>query len=611
MNILQPSALWALAVVPLIVIFYILRPRHRRQVVPSVRLWLQLPSDLEGRPRWRLPVSSLLLLAQLIVAAGLALALARPALPGAIRQHLILLLDTSPTMMATDVSPNRLALAVSNARSIVETLQPDDLVTLITIEPSPKIVATGRGPNAIDQALANVTAAPARGDATSAMVLAAQTAQLSRDTHNRVVILSDGANSDLSTKALGSIAADVSFQQVGGSDDNVGITSLSVRPMIGSTNRFVGFVQVTNYSHQDVKTNFKAAADGIAFGQQLLNVPLRGHVELSLPLPAGTRHFSVGIDAKDKYGADKSAEVLVPGAQHILITIVSSDPGLWQQAFKTIPTVDAKVVAPSAYKPTDSTLTVFSGFVPATLPPGNVALVAPPKGNPIVPVTGDVQNADIVHTDSSSPLFASVDLGGLFVADTATFGDVSWARSVADTSKGPAILTGTRDGRTIIVIGFDPGQTDWPQRISFPVFIANLVDSLSVPPVPTDVVAGSVLDLPPASESGQVLIQLPNGKMDVFTSNGRPVRFTDTGQLGPYQVTYTNGGSPVARQEFVVNRLGVTENNIMPQVDPAQLSQTGGPTGLPSQHDVWMWVAGGALAVIGVEWLAYFSRLGR
>ena len=99
--------------------------------------------------------------------------------------------------------------------------------------------------------------------------------------------------------------------------------------------------------------------------------------------------------------------------------------------------------------------------------------------------------------------------------------------------------------------------------------------------------------------------------MDVFSSDGRPVRFTDTGQLGLYQVTYTHDAASVTRQEFVVSRLGVTESNIAPQIDPTQLSQNGGPTGLPSQHDVWMWVAGGALALVGLEWLAYFRRFGR
>ena len=64
----------------------------------------------------------------------------------------------------------------------------------------------------------------------------------------------------------------------------------------------------------------------------------------------------------------------------------------------------------------------------------------------------------------------------------------------------------------------------------------------------------------------------------------------------------------VARQEFVVNRLGLAESNILPSVDPTQLTQLGSPAGRQSEHEIWTWVAGGALALLGVEWLAYFSR---
>ncbi|HEY8883959.1 MAG TPA: BatA and WFA domain-containing protein, partial [Chloroflexota bacterium] len=299
MNVLQPTALWALAALPVILLLYILRPRHHRLIVPSVRFWQHLPSDLEGQPRWRLPVSSLLLVAQLLVAGAVAFALMRPAVPGQIRQHLIVLIDTSPSMLATDASPNRLALAVSDAQKLLTTLNADDEATLISIEPSPRVLAEGNGPHAVDGALARVTAAPARGDVASALVLASQTAEQSRDSHNRIVVLSDGAFGAVALNALGQIPADVSYQQVGASDDNQAITALSVRPMIGSVNRFVGFAQLTNYAHVATPVTFEAQADGIIVDRKTVSLPARGHVEVSLPLPNGTRHLVVNLTTQD------------------------------------------------------------------------------------------------------------------------------------------------------------------------------------------------------------------------------------------------------------------------------------------------------------------------
>lgn len=608
MTLIQPAALGALIAIPLILLLYVLRPRHRRLVVSSVRLWRHLPSDLEGRPRWRLPVSNLLLLIQLLAAGALAFALARPGLPGEIRQHLILLVDCSPSMLATDVEPSRFAAAVQQARSRVAQLHPEDEATLIAVDPSPRIVASGKGAQAIDQALDRLAPAAGRGDLTTALLLASQVAELSRDSHNQVIILSDGAGGGASLDEVGAIPADLSFQQIGTSDTNQAVTALSVRPMIGSDDRFVGFVQVTNYAHLDAKIPFEARADGLSVGRQTLTIPARGHVELSLPLPVGTHLLSVALQTKDALRQDDQAVIIVPSNRDIAVTLVATDPSFWTRALKPVPNVRLKVVNPSTYHPDGAMVTIFQGFVPSTLPPGNLVLVAPPPGNVIVPVDGEVQNATLVHADDGNALVNSVDLIGLFVPQLLHFGSLAWAQTIVDSSQGPAILAGEQNGRQIVIIGFDPRATDWPQRISFPVFAANLIDTLTPQRIASQVKAGSVLDIAPTADAKQLLVKLPDGKIDVF-GGGRMVRFTDTDQLGTYQVTETDGSAAIAQHDFVVERLGIAESNIVPQVDPSQLARSGSPNGRPSLHEVWIWLAGGVLALMSLEWLVFFRRL--
>ncbi|HLZ09160.1 MAG TPA: hypothetical protein VKT80_11265, partial [Chloroflexota bacterium] len=420
--------------------------------------------------------------------------------------------------------------------------------------------------------------------------------------------LSDGSSGPIPLQSVGPIPADVSFQQIGGSDNNQAVTALTVRPMIGSANRFVGFVQVANYAHQDVRVGFQAQADGLQVDREQLTIPARGHLELSLPLPVGTRHVVVSIDDHDVYSADDRAEVLVPDSQSIPVTLVSSDPGFWERAFRTISTVALTIVPPASYKPDAAAITVFDKTVPSALPGGAMVLVQPTKGNPYVDVTGDTNDTDVVHLDPTTPLFDSIDLAGLILPSTVTFGSTPWATVLADSSNGPVVLDGIQNGHRMLVLGFDPGSTDWIQRPSFPVFVANLVDNLVTAPIPPDATAGDVLDLPPFPGASNLLVQLPNGKVDVFNVADRPIRFTDTSQLGHYTATYTTGSNTIASQEFVVNRLGLSESSILPTVDPSQVSQLGSPVGRQSQHEIWPWVAGGVLALLSVEWLAYFSR---
>ena len=276
---------------------------------------------------------------------------------------------------------------------------------------------------------------------------------------------------------------------------------------------------------------------------------------------------------------------------------------------KTLPTVRLKTVTPGAYKPDDAAVTIFDGFVPAALPSGNVVMVAPPPGNAQFPVSGNLSAATVVQTDDTNPLFDSVDLTGLYVPQPERLGSMPWAQPIAQTTSGPILLEGQVNGREVVVIGFEPTTTDWPQRIAFPVFVANVVQTLAPRSFPAQIEPGTALDLPPVTGADTVVARLPNGKADVFSQVTGPIRFTDTNQLGDYVVSYLSGSTPLAQHEFVASSLGISKSDIAPRVDPQVLTQTGSPAGKPTQHEVWPWVAGGALALLSAEWLLFFRRL--
>ena len=178
MSFLVPAALGFLALVPVIVLFYILRARHQQQRVPSTSFWRQITSDLEGRPSRRIPLLSLLLLLQILVVAALALALARPAVVGGERAHLILVLDAAASMQATDVAPSRFEEAKRQARALVDGLKAGDGVTLIRAARSPSILDTSTEPerSSLLNALAAATPSSGASDMVSAIALASSLA---------------------------------------------------------------------------------------------------------------------------------------------------------------------------------------------------------------------------------------------------------------------------------------------------------------------------------------------------------------------------------------------------------------------------------------------------
>jgi len=114
-----PLALLLLLVVPILLAAYLWQLRRKRKHAVQFSNVAMVRAALPKRSRWRRHVPVALFLAAL---AGLAVATARPQVSVSVplgRTSIILALDVSRSMCATDVKPNRLAVAQEAARTFV------------------------------------------------------------------------------------------------------------------------------------------------------------------------------------------------------------------------------------------------------------------------------------------------------------------------------------------------------------------------------------------------------------------------------------------------------------------------------------------------------------
>ena len=127
MNFLSlTSALVAAGItVPILVGMYFLKLRRRQMVVSSTLLWKRAVQDLQVNAPFQKIRRNLLLLLQLLVLLGLLLALARPTTKGSFQagERIVIVIDQSASMNATDVSPTRLARAKDQAIELVDRLE--------------------------------------------------------------------------------------------------------------------------------------------------------------------------------------------------------------------------------------------------------------------------------------------------------------------------------------------------------------------------------------------------------------------------------------------------------------------------------------------------------
>ena len=213
MSFLDPIRLWLLlAVVAVGVVYVVVQARRRTYAVRFTNLDL-LDKVAPRRPGWRRHVPAALLLVALVL---LTLAFARPVTDVRVpreRATIMMAIDTSLSMEATDVDPSRLEAAQQAAIDFVELLPPKLNVGLVTFNGA----ATIKVPPTTDRELlvAAISDLPlgertAIGEAIFASLEAIRTVPSDDEGSAppaRVVLMSDGSTTDGRPNAVAAEAA--------------------------------------------------------------------------------------------------------------------------------------------------------------------------------------------------------------------------------------------------------------------------------------------------------------------------------------------------------------------------------------------------------------------
>src|SRR5262245_38232582 len=140
-----PLALFGLLFVPAVIAMYLLKLRREETPVPSTLLWHRLVADVEANAPWQRLRRSLLFLLQLLLVIILVLLAARPFIerPAGLARDIVLVVDTSASMAATDQPPDRLSAAKAAAIEALKDLPTGGKVSVIESGRTARIVASG------------------------------------------------------------------------------------------------------------------------------------------------------------------------------------------------------------------------------------------------------------------------------------------------------------------------------------------------------------------------------------------------------------------------------------------------------------------------------------
>ncbi len=226
MGMLAPLALAGLLFLPAVVAMYLLKLRRDEAPVPSTLLWQRLVADVEANAPWQRLRRSLLLLLQLLLVAILAILAARPFVerPAGLAGDIVVVIDTSASMQATDVAPSRLAAAKAAAVEALRDLPAGGKVSVIAAGRTARVVANGTTDiGHVRQAIAGIEATSDVGDLGDALRLASALAARSGDAE--ILVATDAA---LANPPAGTVDAPVRVLRVGRDQDNQAIVALAV-----------------------------------------------------------------------------------------------------------------------------------------------------------------------------------------------------------------------------------------------------------------------------------------------------------------------------------------------------------------------------------------------
>jgi Ca-activated chloride channel family protein len=625
---IAPLALIGLIGLPIIVAFYMLRLRRRDVPVGSTFLWQQLVRDVEANAPWQRLRFSWLLLLQLLIAALVVTAAARPfsVVESDLAGNVVLIVDASASMGVRNADEDRMAEARDRARAVVERLPEGGRITVVAASDSASVLVSESGDRAAaTEAIERIRATQSPGDLTDAFALASALA--ARDSDSTIVVVTDASGDRL--PAVG-VAAPVLVERVGTTDGNQAIAALSASRRSGGAQVDL-FVAVTNPSQADAARRLEIYADGQLVEARDLAIRAGQRSEALVgTVPPMATVVEARLAGEDALAVDDRAFALVAPEETVRALVVGPGNSFLESALALLPRLELFAVDEAGYEDAMAEaeengspygFVVYDGVVPADAPPVPALYIDPSSDGAFGAVTGRLDAPVIDRPDPDEPLLRFVDLGSVHIGRARNIEATAELRAVVTTRAGaPLVGVGQPDGRRIALIAFDLGESDLPLQVAFPLLMSNLVDFLL--PAAEGILPSSMrLGQPVSARVGEAIervevsVGATGSEPDVTAYEVRDGQLNLPGAdaVGIRTVS-ASSDDPALDGELIgqtaVNLFSADESDITPG-DPMRLVDMGRvPAGeeprAESARAEWWWpLALAALGLLAIEWLLF------
>jgi hypothetical protein len=410
----------------------------------------------------------------------------------------------------------------------------------------------------------------------------------------------DDFRAEVESSANNSVQPQLLMRLVGDwpSLQNRGITRLSLKRDAAQPDRWRLLTQLKNYGKEKTDVVLAFSVNGQSIGQRKLSLAPEAlaNAEDEFTWDKGGI-LQAEISPADALQADDRAIVNIPTFRTVRVAVFANGASPFASDLLSVlasnPYVQAQILPPEFSASVSPDVAIYQGVnLPVQPAFDSIWFVsgAPLAGarpqrvtgwNTQHPVTRWVRTHDI---SVRNPAALTVEPGDTVLAYT------------EGNPPAPLILAREKEGRRILIIGFNPHDSNFPLESAFPLLMAGSVEWMthSVDEIADSLSTGEI-DLPgPATR-----IVAPSGKEMPFARNGAAVHLLAS-ETGMYRVVGPSGESSIA-----VNPPALPAQRV--QLTAAETAEVEREPLPPATWDMWRWLVILAIAALWLEWWLYYT----
>ena len=377
-----------------------------------------------------------------------------------------------------------------------------------------------------------------------------------------------------------------------------GITRLSLRRDAARPDHWHLLTQLKNYGDTKANVLLKFSVSDQPLGQQTVALaPTElGNVENDFTWDKGGL-LQAEIGPSDVLGADDRAIVNLPTFRTIEVSVFTDERSSFAADLVPVlmsnPYVRAQIVPPNNILKVSPDVAIYQGkSLPSQFSFNSIWFL----GGPSSP---DARALRVTGWNAQHPVTRWVRTHDVSIRNPAAVhvqtGDTVLAYAEGN-PPAPLIVAREQDGHRVLIIGFDPHESNFPMESAFPLLMAGGIEWMthSVDEAADSLSAGE-LNLP-----GPVTrIVSPSGADVPFARKGADVQLIAL-QTGTYRIIGPSGETAIA-----VNTPLLPERRLTPSATETEEIQ--GEPFQPERFDLWRWLVLLGIAALWMEWWLYYS----